>query len=132
MSFDGRKVVAWIPYGRKATVEILFKYLRRDHEAGLIDELWLYLNTDTDQADDVAYAIRLEQQHTWVKQFSRPSEVPIFAQKQRNTCYFYRYAARNRKRFLSGSTTTSSMCIRAVSPPWSTTKSTRKPPAASR
>ena len=58
-----------------------------------IDELWLYLNTDTDQVDDVAYAMQLARLHDWVKWCSRPHDVPIFAQKQRNTCYFYRYAA---------------------------------------
>ena len=50
-----------------------------DHDLGLIDQLWLYLNTDPKQAADVAYAMRLEQQHDWVVLQTRPTGVPIFA-----------------------------------------------------
>lgn len=89
----GKKVVAWTPYGRQETVSILFDYLRRDYERGLIDEYWLYLNTDDHQVSDLAYAYKLSKAHSWVRLIERPAECPRLRPKQRNTGYAYRYMA---------------------------------------
>jgi len=88
---DGKRVVAWTPYGRRETVSILADYLRREHERGLVDEWWLCLNTDPHQEDDRAYARALEiMHHPWIKLVERPEGVQILHPKQRNTGYFYR------------------------------------------
>jgi hypothetical protein len=90
----GKKVVAWIPFGREATVSILMKYLVREHERGLIDELWLYLNTDPDQVSDLRYAYGLAKRHKgFVRIIERPVDCPRQQPKQRNTGYAYRYMA---------------------------------------
>lgn len=90
---DGKRVVAWTPYGRRETVSILFAYLWREHERGLVDEWWLCLNTDPgQQQDDVAYAYSLMARHgDFIKIVNRPADVPRLHPKQRNTGYFYRY-----------------------------------------
>jgi hypothetical protein len=91
---DGKKVVAWTPYGREATVSILLQYLLREHERGIVDEYWLYLNTDPSQVGDLAYAYRLAKQYKgFIRLISRPAECPQLAPKQRNTGYAYRYMA---------------------------------------
>jgi len=87
----GKKVVAWTPYGRETTVSILLEYLRRDHERGLVDEWWLYLNTDDGQVSDLVYAYRLAQTHKWIRILERPAGLPRQRPKQRNTGYAYRY-----------------------------------------
>lgn len=88
---DGKRVVAWTPYGREETVSILEHYLVREHERGLVDEWWLCMNTDPHQEDDRVFARYLKQVHgEWIKLVPRPEGVPIFQQKQRNTGYFYR------------------------------------------
>lgn len=90
----GKKVVAWTPFGRESTVSILLKYLLREHERGLVDEWWLYLNTDDDQVSDLQYAYRLAKRHKgFIRLIERPSECPRLAPKQRNTGYAYRYMA---------------------------------------
>jgi hypothetical protein len=88
---DGKRVVAWIPYGRARTVEILIEYLQRDHDRGLIDELWLCRNTDPNQAEDLAWAITAASRRDWVYLRDRPAGVFVHSRKQRNTGYFYRY-----------------------------------------
>lgn len=89
-----KKVIAWTPFGRKSTVSILFEYLRREHERGLIDEYWLYLNTDDDQVTDLTYAYRLARRHRdWVRIIERPDGLPRLRPKQRNTGYAYRHMA---------------------------------------
>lgn len=88
---DGRKVVAWTPYGRKETMTILTKYMVRDHEAGVVDEYWLYMNTDPDQVEDVAYAHELAEEYPWIKLKSRPDRQPLHP-KQLNTGFFYLHA----------------------------------------
>lgn len=88
---DGKYVVAWIPYGRANTVSILLEYLQRDHDRGIVDELWLCLNTDPDQADDLAWAYQIVKERPWVKLRYRPQGVIHHPRKQRNTGYFYRY-----------------------------------------
>lgn len=90
---DGRRVIAWTPYGRVRTYSILFKYLRRDFEEGILDEVWLYMNTDpTGQEDDVAYAHQLAKEFpTWVKLKHRPDGIDLGQlPKQRYTGLAYR------------------------------------------
>ena len=83
------KVIAWTPYGRKETVSILGRYLRREHERGLVDEWWLCLNTDPHQVDDVAFAYELARAYPWVKLKQIQPHQRRHRQKQRNTGYFY-------------------------------------------
>lgn len=85
-------VYAWTPYGRRRTVAILAAYMARDHAAGLLDAWYLYLNTDPDQVDDLAYAYDLAAQYAWVELLERPAGVPRHpGPKQRNTGYAYRH-----------------------------------------
>jgi hypothetical protein len=90
---DGKKVTAWTPYGRRRTYSILIKYLQRDVERGLVDEVWAFMNTDkTGQEDDVAYAHELAERFPWFKLVYRPEGIPRHpGPKQRNTGYAYRY-----------------------------------------
>ena len=88
---DGRRVVAWIPYGRERTVSILIEYLRRDVERGIVDEVWLCLNTDPGQVPDLRYAYELAKRFPFVRIKDRPTGMPRLHPKQRNTGYFYRY-----------------------------------------
>lgn len=88
---DGKKVVAWTPYGRERTVSILAAYMRRDHQAGVVDEWWLCLNTDDSQTEDLKFAYRLARQFPWIKLQTRPAGLPRLHPKQRNTGYFCRY-----------------------------------------
>jgi len=88
---DGKRVVAWTPYGRKRTVSILAKYIRRDHLRGIIDEWWLCANTDPDQVEDIGYGMRLSMDFPHViKWVERDRRLPTLHPKQRNTGYFYR------------------------------------------
>lgn len=89
---DGRPVVAWTPYGRTPTYSILIKYLERDHARGLIDEAWLYMNTDpVGQESDIAYAHELAEQFDWVKLKHRPEGIDLGnLPKQRWTGLAYR------------------------------------------
>lgn len=88
---DGKRVVAWIPYGRERTVSILKEYLIRDHERGIVDELWLCLNVDPDQVGDLRYAYGLARDHGFIRVKDRPSGLPRLHPKQRNTGSFVRY-----------------------------------------
>lgn len=85
----GKRAIAWTPYGRHETVSILARYLRREHERGLIDEWWLCLNTDPDQGDDLAYAYDLARSFDWIKLKERMPHQARRHPKQRNTGYFY-------------------------------------------
>ena len=89
---DGKRVIAWTPFGRRRTVEILQAYLRRDHAVGVIDEWWLCLNTGPGQEADEEYAHELARQHP---EFIRLKPFPDGWQPmtpiQRNTGSFYRY-----------------------------------------
>lgn len=88
---DGRRVIAWTPYGRRRTYSLLIRYLERDVQRGLIDEAWLFMNTDpTGQEDDIAYAHELDEQHNWVHLKHRDADLPRLHPKQRNTGYAYR------------------------------------------
>jgi hypothetical protein len=98
---DGRRVIAWVPYGREPTVSILVEYLRREVERHLIDEVWLYMNTDEDQVADRKYAQTLAARHAFVKLLPIPKTVPLVrrtrhgglrpVKKQRRTIGAYRY-----------------------------------------
>lgn len=88
---DGRRVIAWTPFGRERTVSILIEYMARDHAAGLIDEYWLYSNTDPHQVSDLRYAYQLARRYNWVKIKERPTGTVLQRPKQRNTGYAYRH-----------------------------------------
>jgi hypothetical protein len=89
---DGKRVVAWTPYGREKTVSILRRHLQRDHDAGIVDEWWLCMNTDPSQVSDQAYGMRLAQRSGgWITALRRPEGLPRLTPKQRNTGYFFRY-----------------------------------------
>ncbi len=89
---DGHKIVAWTPYGRVRTYSLLIKYLERDHARGLVDEAWLYMNTDpVGQEADIAYAHELAEQFDWVKLKHRPEGFDLGnLPKQRWTGLAYR------------------------------------------
>jgi hypothetical protein len=92
MSLLGKRVVAWIPYGRHKTVEILLAYLQRDHDRGIVDELWLYMNTKSQgQVEDRVWARRAASARPWVKLIKRPEGVRTYEKVQMNTMYAYRY-----------------------------------------
>lgn len=88
---NDRPVIAWTPFGRERTYSILIKYLERDVERGLVDEVWLYLNTDPQQESDLRYAYQLDAKYPWVKLKERPTDCPRMRPKQRNTGFFYRH-----------------------------------------
>lgn len=90
MAVDGKRVVAFTPYGRELTISLLKDYMVRDHERGIVDEWWLLMNTDPYQTDDVAYAKKLARKHKWIKMIERPVDPPLHP-KQLNTGTFYRY-----------------------------------------
>lgn len=89
---DGHKVIAWTPFGRRRTFSLLIKYLERDHARGLVDEAWLYMNTDpVGQEDDIACAHELNEQFDWVKLKHRPEGIDLGnLPKQRYTGLAYR------------------------------------------
>ncbi len=92
---NGRRVIAWTPYGRVLTYSLLIKYLKREVEKGVVDEVWLFMNTDpTGQEQDVAFAHEVAEQYPWAKLVYRPEGIPRHpGPKQRNTGYAYRYMA---------------------------------------
>lgn len=89
---NNTRVVTWTPYGRAETVSILVKYMKRDFDAGLIDEYHLFMNTDENQDVDRAYAEKLAEQYDWIKLKPRPSDIEVLHPKQLNTGRYYRYA----------------------------------------
>jgi hypothetical protein len=88
---DGKRVVAWTPWGRRPTASILVEYLKRDHALGIVDEYWPYLNVGPGQDDDLAYAHELAAAHDWIVPKERPADCPHMTPLQRNTGYAYRY-----------------------------------------
>lgn len=89
---EGKRVVAWTPYGREKTVSLLAEYLRRDHDRGIVDEWWLCENTDPEQQSDVMYMYKLVMANKgFISRKTRPADCPRLYPKQRNTGYFYRY-----------------------------------------
>lgn len=91
MTVEGHRVVATTPYGRKNTVSILFEYMKRDHEAGILDEWELWMNTDPDQIEDVAYAHLLSDENDWITLKERPAHRDQNHVKQYNTRTFFEY-----------------------------------------
>ncbi len=89
---DGHKVVAWTPYGRKETMSILYKYVVRDHDAGIIDEYHLYMNLDDNQHEDLIFAQWLSSTYKWIILKERPGNEEVLHPKQLNTGRYYRYA----------------------------------------
>lgn len=91
---DGKRVVAWTPYGRVRTYSLLIKYLAREVERGLVDEVWAYMNTDPHgQEADVEYAEHLDATlGDWFRRMYRPEGIPRHpGPKQRNTGFAYRH-----------------------------------------
>lgn len=86
-----KRVVAFTPWGRKLTGSILFNYMKRDHDRGILDEWWLCENTDEDQLEDRGYAQRLSLEYDWIKVVYQPEDEPRLHPKQQNTKKFYRY-----------------------------------------
>ena len=60
---EGKRVVVFTPWGREITGSILFKYLKRDHEKGVVDEWQLWQNTDIGQFQDREYAEKLAKEN---------------------------------------------------------------------
>ncbi len=89
---DGRRVIAWTPYGRVRTYSLLIKYLERDVRRGLIDEVWAFMNTDpVGQEHDIAYAHELADQFDWFHLKHRPEGINLgHLPKQRYTGLAYR------------------------------------------
>lgn len=88
---DGKRVVAWTPFGRERTVSLLVRYLERDHARGLVDEYVLFMNTDPDQESDRAYGYRLAEEHDWIRVLERPAGINLGTMpKQRYTGLAYR------------------------------------------
>lgn len=97
-----RKVVAFTPYGRELTVSILYEYMKRDHERGILDEWQLWMNTDDmriiikdgefqeliDQSGDVEYAYHLAKHNDWITIVERTWQA--LYPKQLNTGVFYK------------------------------------------
>lgn len=84
---DGKKVVAWTPFGRERTVSLLVEYMRRERERGIVDEYVLYMNTPDDRVDDRNYGLSLGEKYDWVTCMERPKRHP--GPIQRSTGYFY-------------------------------------------
>jgi hypothetical protein len=89
MPHADRRVVAFTPYGRERTVSILYPYLRREQEQGVLDEWMLWMNTDADQESDRAYARALAGRHPWIKIVERPANDEYHFHKQMYTRLFY-------------------------------------------
>lgn len=85
-----RKVVVFTPWGRELTASLLFKYMQRDHLAGVVDEWHLWMNTDDHQESDRKYGYSLAEEHDWIKTFERPAGEVLYP-KQMNTGRFYTY-----------------------------------------
>lgn len=83
------RVVVKIPFGRRVTVEILFNHLYANKD--IVDEVWLLMNTDPDQEEDVKYAEQLEKSNPGfiVRKFNPDKE--FLEPKQLNTGKFYKY-----------------------------------------
>lgn len=84
--FEGHKVVAVIPAGRRKTMSLLLKYLDLEYQKGILDGVQLWMNTDV--ASDWKW---LEaQKNVYVTPTYLPPELgPFRTPKQLNTGYFY-------------------------------------------
>lgn len=71
----GKKVVAFTPYGRERTVSVLYPYLKREHDIGVLDEWMLCMNTNSvGQEGDIEYAHKLAEENDWIKLYNRPGD----------------------------------------------------------
>jgi Reversibly glycosylated polypeptide len=70
VTYRDRRVCAWTPYGREISASILFRYLQREHELGMLDEWLLCLNVY--DGNDAAYADRLAAEHDWITLWEIP------------------------------------------------------------
>lgn len=86
---SGKRVIAFTPYGRERTVSILYRYLKREHDRGVLDEWMLWMNTDPDQESDRQYARNLADLHDWVRLVERPANDEYHFHKQMYTRLFY-------------------------------------------
>lgn len=87
---QNKKVVVFTPFGRELTASLLYEYLKRDHDKGVVDEWHLWMNTDPNQQTDRDYAYNLAKGSDWIKIFERP-EGEVLYPKQMNTGRFYTY-----------------------------------------
>lgn len=85
---EDKKVVVFTPWGRELTASLLYRYLKRDHEAGVVDEWHLWMNTDPEQHEDRAYGYRLAEENDWITTVERPAG-QVLHPKQMNTGRFY-------------------------------------------
>jgi hypothetical protein len=88
---DGTTVVAFTPWGRENTASILFEYMKRDKDRGILDEWWLCENTDEDQESDRAYAKKLADENDWIKVVELDPSIERLKPKQQNTKRFYKF-----------------------------------------
>jgi hypothetical protein len=87
---NGKEVIAFTPYGRELTVSILYEYLKRDYERGIVDKWMLWMNTDKGQYLDREYAVSLAARNKWIELYDCPVYPPLIP-KQLNTGTFYRF-----------------------------------------
>jgi hypothetical protein len=88
---DGKRVVCFTPWGREITASLLYKYLKRDHERGTVDEWQLWENTDAEQVGDRAYAEKLAAENDWITYVQYPDDPKLRVHpKQLNTGTFYK------------------------------------------
>lgn len=85
-----KEVVAFTPYGRELTVSILYEYIKREQERGIIDRWMLWINTDKEQYSDREYAVKLAAKHKWIELYDCPRRPPLVP-KQLNTGAYYRF-----------------------------------------
>lgn len=62
---DNYKIVAFTPAGRNRYLEILYNYIKRDVDSGLIDEWNLWINTE--DVVDIRYINFLKDENPWIK-----------------------------------------------------------------
>lgn len=94
----GKRVCVWTPYGREMTYSLLIRYLQRDVERGLVDEVWAYENLEprsdgwSNPAGDKVYLDALAATlPAWFQVKQRPEGCAHKLPVQLNTGYAYRY-----------------------------------------
>lgn len=87
MAYRGHKIIAFTPSGRKRTQSILIDNLRRFTD--IVDQYQIWLNTDDEQVEDLAWLKQQPDNYPWVKVIERPKNVEQLHPKQLNTGYFY-------------------------------------------
>ena len=87
--FEGFRVVAVIPAGRKLTMSVLLDHLRRNRP--LLDEAQVWINTDAHQSDDLDWLRSLPAILPWVTLRERPHPEVSLRTKQLYTGQFYAF-----------------------------------------